>query len=981
MTRVLMLPHVEDIQGATNGIARCVEAYFKYLPEYGVELVGKGEPYDLKAVHAGLTGADPEVGCAMLHGLYWADYDFTPLWEHKANQNVIAAIRHAKEVTVPSAWVAETFQRDMHFTPTVVGHGIEWDEWQHNEKDEGYVLWNKNRNADVCDPVAVGELATRFPGERFMTTFVSDHSKGTWPNVWTTGVVDHKRMKEMVQRCAVYLATTKETFGIGILEAMAAGKPILGFAQGGILETVRHGINGYLAQPGDYEDLAAGLVYCLEHRRVLGDNGKLLAREFTWQGACEKLARVYERAMRPDEPTVAITIPSFKYSSQVGRAIESAIAQTYNGLTNIVVVDDGSDDEGATEAVVKAYTEKDTRVRYLYQNNQGVARARNTGIAAANTKYACCVDADDALDPTFLEACIQALEADRSLGIAYTGLQWVKKDGSTGISEWPGPYNYDEQLKGHNQVPTACVFRRVAWQRANGYDSRYCPHGAGSEDAEFWTRLGALGFGGKKVTEAPLFIYSWETGRVSGDKQYREINWLEGKPYVKDGQHPFASVATPANHLAHPVRQYDQPAISVIIPVGPGHEREVVNAIESLESQTFRKWECIVIDDTGGKVAEHITSYPFVRLLVLDGSGHGAGYARNRGVEIARAQMITYLDADDWFYPQFLEKCLTAWNETGGGVYTDYVGKAMVGDPKKLAQDLQERVYQWDGTEAVIGYKALEYDCAKAQLQPELPRPYLWCNISTLIPKSWHTEIGGFDESMTTWEDIDYWWRMARAGKCFTRVPEELLVYRFYTGSRRDLGVGSYAEVCKYLKAKYEGGTIMGCGGCGRHGATQHPAVQQYQERGQMQNASVNMQDENFRLCNYLHPNIGQHSVVGGVTKIKYGYRGGGERFFVHADDIKSQPHLFEPVPVEVVTPTPTASAPVTEAKPTVPPPVSLVEKAKETEAVVVQETPKHHGRPKGAKNKSKGDTSIPPIPARWVAKRDMKHTGVERLT
>ena len=143
------------------------------------------------------------------------------------------------------------------------------------------------------------------------------------------------------------------------------------------------------------------------------------------------------------------------------------------------------------------------------------------------------------------------------------------------------------------------MFRKKMWERLGGYRSRYCPHGAGSEDAEFWLRAGLYGFPAKKVTDAPLFRYSYKSGRVSGDKNYREIDWHSLHPSTKDKQHPIMCVATPANKkLSHPVRQYDEPLVSVVIPVGNGHKQHVFNALDSLESQTMRKWEAIIVDDT-----------------------------------------------------------------------------------------------------------------------------------------------------------------------------------------------------------------------------------------------------------------------------------------------------------------------------------------------------------------------------------------------
>lgn len=296
---VAMFPHIDDLQPEpTAGISRVVKNYFDHLPNHGIEMAEKGsEEVDLVAIHAGALSSLPQYIpiVSHCHGLYFtADKDMG-IWTHGINQTVIEIVRHANTVTVPSEWVAQVFRRDMHFNPVVIPHAVDWDEWQGGE-DLGYVLWNKNRASDACDPMPVNELAMRAPKTRFLTTYAAPNPR---PNIRITGTVDFASMKDMILRCSVYLATTKETFGIGTLEAMAAGKPILGFDYGGTADLVKHGYTGYLARPGDYDDLAQGLEYCQKHATVLGHNASQVARHYTWDKVADMVAReVYK-------PTVA----------------------------------------------------------------------------------------------------------------------------------------------------------------------------------------------------------------------------------------------------------------------------------------------------------------------------------------------------------------------------------------------------------------------------------------------------------------------------------------------------------------------------------------------------------------------------------------------------------------------------------------------------------------------------------------------------
>jgi glycosyltransferase involved in cell wall biosynthesis len=120
---------------------------------------------------------------------------------------------------------------------------------------------------------------------------------------------------------------------------------------------------------------------------------------------------------------VAVVIPVYNKSEvELRRAIESVIKQTYNNITGIVVVDDGSGNPDEIREWASSYDKAAHQVRLIRRDNAGVAVARNHGISLCNSKYICCLDADDEIQPTFIETCVSALEKDPSLGIAYTSI-------------------------------------------------------------------------------------------------------------------------------------------------------------------------------------------------------------------------------------------------------------------------------------------------------------------------------------------------------------------------------------------------------------------------------------------------------------------------------------------------------------------------------------------------------------------------------
>jgi len=278
--RVKMTPHWKDV-GLNNGIGQVIYNYHRWMPEVGIELVDEDE--DVCVSHLG-TAANCDVHHN--HGL-WLGKELNGL-QMGQNRVIINSALTAGAVVVPSNYVANYFKRDMRISPFVVGHGVNCDEWQPSI-NRRYVLWNKNRMGDVCDPQSVTELALRFPQIDFLTTF----SKTPLRNVYETGPLKFEKMKQFIQSASIYLATTPETFGIGTLEAMASGVPVLGFRFGGTADIVSHLEDGYLVEPNDYESLAHGLAWVFSNRDKLSKAARAKAETYSWLNVVKQLKEIY----------------------------------------------------------------------------------------------------------------------------------------------------------------------------------------------------------------------------------------------------------------------------------------------------------------------------------------------------------------------------------------------------------------------------------------------------------------------------------------------------------------------------------------------------------------------------------------------------------------------------------------------------------------------------------------------------------------
>ena len=91
---------------------------------------------------------------------------------------------------------------------------------------------------------------------------------------------------------------------------------------------------------------------------------------------------------------ISVVMPCYNCEAALDRAVRSLRAQTIADW-ELLAVDDGSDD--GTGAALDAWAQTDERIRVFHQENGGVSRARNAGIAAAKGEWLAFLDADDEL--------------------------------------------------------------------------------------------------------------------------------------------------------------------------------------------------------------------------------------------------------------------------------------------------------------------------------------------------------------------------------------------------------------------------------------------------------------------------------------------------------------------------------------------------------------------------------------------------------
>jgi glycosyltransferase involved in cell wall biosynthesis len=196
---------------------------------------------------------------------------------------------------------------------------------------------------------------------------------------------------------------------------------------------------------------------------------------------------------------ITAVIATYNYGRFVTHAVESVLAQTYSNV-EIVVVDDGSTDD--TRERLEPYLD---RLRYIHQDNQSVAAARNTGIRAAQGRLIAFLDADDLWHPHKLEVQMRYLSAHPAVGLVAVDRLAENAASWPPLEEYADPQarplSVDELIIRPYFAPSGVLVRKECFAKAGLFDTSL----RNAEDYDMWIRI-AASFPVVKL-EAPLWWY------------------------------------------------------------------------------------------------------------------------------------------------------------------------------------------------------------------------------------------------------------------------------------------------------------------------------------------------------------------------------------------------------------------------------------------------------------------------------------------
>jgi glycosyltransferase involved in cell wall biosynthesis len=204
--------------------------------------------------------------------------------------------------------------------------------------------------------------------------------------------------------------------------------------------------------------------------------------------------------------------------------------------------------------------------------------------------------------------------------------------------------------------------------------------------------------------------------------------------------------------------------VSVVIPTY-NREEAVCRAVRSVLDQTYSNIEVIVVDDGSTDDTQAMLRQFGSQIQVITGTNAGASAARNRGIGVAQGKFIAFLDSDDRWLPQKLErqmKALRSLGEDYGVCFTDcrFVGSNGWNSSAFELAGLQRQSQS-------------EFSRLDSPLNWVLARNAVVYLQSLVVELGLMKEVQGLDEAMVVAEDTDLVFRLALKTKfCF--VPSEL---------------------------------------------------------------------------------------------------------------------------------------------------------------------------------------------------------------
>jgi len=544
--------------------------------------------------------------------------------------------------------------------------------------------------------------------------------------------------------------SSSEGFSLVLNEAAQFGVPSVVFDFTGVDDIITTGVNGYIVPQRDIHAMADKIISLIKDN-VLWEkftkNAIAMSKRFDQSIICEKWENLFSLLLSTDDqdelnrqlasnfmekprdieafaktlsheyddllrryyseysgkvetvlydkwkPLVSIIIPVYNGANYLREAIDSALRQSYKNC-EIIVVNDGSNDNGETERIAMSYGDK---IRFISKPNGGVASALNLAIEHMNGEYFSWLSHDDVYTLEKIEKSLTAIK-DCPMRIVYTDYDRIDENGNYIVTisakELFPSADYEFGLFPLiNPLVHGCslLIHRSHFEKHGGFDERLkC-----TQDYELWFRM----FRDQRLVyiNEPLVKGRVHANQASAksDKVIIEgdILWIDmlhslnEKEILSLGQTewnfwniqamymklclPYGEATKYAENRLDECKKMLQGNLVSLIMIFHNEVDNVLSKIITVQQQRYRNIELILVNNASTEDTTVIKEYikPDKRITIINIEHNvSAAEARNIGLEAATCEFVAFLNSGDfWDSITFEEQLNCLINDTNTG--------------------------------------------------------------------------------------------------------------------------------------------------------------------------------------------------------------------------------------------------------------------------------------------------------------------------
>ena len=224
------------------------------------------------------------------------------------------------------------------------------------------------------------------------------------------------------------------------------------------------------------------------------------------------------------------------------------------------------------------------------------------------------------------------------------------------------------------------------------------------------------------------------------------------------------------------------PFVSIVIPTF-NHAHLIQKCLQSVINQTYQNFEVIVVNNySTDNTIEVIESFHDNRIKLINYQNQGfIGVARNIGIEASKGDYIAFLDSDDLWYPQKLERSLIEMKKQNADVFCNDMLAVQEGK-------IHFTMYTGPANERMFEQLLFQGNCMVLS--------------AGVVSRKVIDKIKGFtnDPTMLTCEDFDFWLRAAKEGFKFAFSNEVMGVYLIHSGNTSRSAERSYNSATSVVR-------------------------------------------------------------------------------------------------------------------------------------------------------------------------------------